>query len=79
MKYGKKGVIKVEIHARLDEYGNVIPLTEEDRIKFEVAFPDGEVHLNSDNCPELAAEIERQSAILLEQNRKAYEVLAHYD
>ena len=66
----------MEIHARLDEYGNVIPLTDEDRIKLEAAFPDGNVVLTSDNCPEIAAEIERQSAILLEQNREAYGALA---
>lgn len=66
------------IHARF-ENGEVIPLTEDDRRELERLFPDGNVQLNSDNCPELAAEIERQSALLLAQNKTAYEVLARYD
>lgn len=61
------------------ENGKVIPLTEDDRREMEKFFPDGNVILNSDNCPQLAAEIERQSAILLAQNRQAYEALARYD
>lgn len=66
------------IHARI-ENGEVIPLTEDDRRELERLFPDGNVQLNSDNCPELAAEIERQSALLLAQNKTAYEALARYD
>lgn len=66
------------IHARI-ENGEVIPLNEDDRRELERFFPDGNVQLNSDNCPELAAEIERQSALLLAQNKTAYEALARYD
>ena len=35
--------------------------------------------LTSENSPELKAEIERLSELLLEQNRKAYEELAKFD
>ena len=66
------------IHARI-ENGKVIPLTEADRQKLEAAFPDGNVTLNSDNCPQVAADIEKYSAALIEQNRTAYEALARYD
>ena len=44
------------IQARF-ENGEVIPLTEDDRRELERFFPDGNVQLNSDNCPELAVEI----------------------
>ena len=69
----------MEIYAQIDKHGNVIPLTKEDQIKLEAAFPYGDVVLTSDNCPELAAEIERQSTILLNQNREVYDALARYD
>lgn len=61
------------------ENGVITPLTETDRREMDKFFPDGNIVLNSDNCPQLAAEIEKQSAILLAQNRQAYEVLARYD
>ena len=66
------------IHAVI-ERGKVQPLTENDKRELEKLFPDGNVILNSDNCPELAAAIEEQSKLLLEQNKLAYEALARYD
>lgn len=67
------------IHATLTESGQVIPQTDDDRRRLELMFPDGNVRLNSDNCPELAAEIKRLSGMLLRQNRATYEALAKYD
>ena len=63
------------IHAKIF-FNDVVGATEEDQRALDEMFPDGEVHLNSDNCPEVAALIEEQSALLLEQNREAYEALA---
>ena len=68
----------MEIHAKILN-GEVYPLTPEDDAKLKAAFPDGRVVLTSENCPELAAAIERASDELLIQNREAYERLARYD
>ena len=66
------------IHAKI--FGNeVVGLTPADQAALDEMFPNGEVHLNTDNCPQVAAEVERLSAELLEQNCTAYEALAHYD
>lgn len=59
--------------------GEIVPLTEDDRRELERMFPDGNVILTSDNCPELAAAIDKISDMLLEQNKDAYEALARYD
>lgn len=40
---------------------------------------DDEKILTSENSPELKAEIERLSELLLEQNREAYEELKRFD
>ena len=66
------------IHAKYVD-GKVVPITEEDATELEKRFPDGQVILSSDNCPELNNVIDRISAKLLEQNREAYEALARYD
>lgn len=66
------------IHARI-ENGKVIPLTEADRQKFEAAFPDGNVTLNSDNCPQVADAINRASAEILAQRKDLYRRLADFD
>lgn len=68
----------MEIHAKL--LGNeVYPLTFDDEAKLKSAFPDGRVVLTSENCPELAAAIEKASAELLIKNRNVYERLARSD
>ena len=59
--------------------GEIVPLTEDDRRELDRMFPDGNIVLTSDNCPELAAAIEMFSDMLLEQNKDAYEALARYD
>lgn len=59
--------------------GEIVPLTEDDRRELDRMFPDGNIVLTSDNCPELAAAIEMYSDMLLEQNKDAYEALARYD
>lgn len=68
----------MEIHAKLLN-GEVYPLTNEDEAKLKIAFPDGRVVLTSENCPELAAAIEKASAEVLVKNRNVYERLARYD
>lgn len=40
------------IHARIQN-GEVVPLTDEDRRELDKAFPDGNIILTSDNCPEI--------------------------
>lgn len=66
------------IHAQFVD-GEIVPATEEDKRKLDEMFPDGDVVLTSENCPELAAAIDEQSALLLAQNKAAYEALARYD
>lgn len=68
----------MEIHAKLLN-GEVYPLSPEDEAKLKIAFPDGRVVLTSENCPELAAAIEKASAEVLVKNRNVYERLARYD
>ena len=68
----------MEIHAKLF-YGEVYPLTLEDEAKLKEAFPDGKVVLTSENCPELAAAIEKASAEILAKNRNVYARLARHD
>lgn len=68
----------MEIHAKILN-GEVFGLTAEDDAKLKAAFPDGKVVLTSQNCPEVAAAIERASNEILIQNREAYARLAHYD
>jgi hypothetical protein len=65
------------IHARL-ENGEVVPLTDADRRELNKLFPDGNVVLNSDNCPELAAEIEKISAEVLAERQELYRRLANF-
>lgn len=66
------------IHVKLLN-GEIYPSTPEEAEKLKSAFPDGKVTLTSENCPELAAAIERASNELLIENREAYERLARYD
>lgn len=64
------------IHARI-ENGEVIPLTDEDRRELSEMFPDGNVALNSNNCPEVAAAIEKISANVLVERKNLYRRLAN--
>ena len=68
----------MEIHAKLLN-GEVYPLTNEDERNFKIAFPDGRVVLTSENCPEVAAAIERASNEILSERKALYERLARYD
>lgn len=68
----------MEIHAKILN-GEVYPLTSEDEEKLKQAFPDGRVILNSDNCPEVAAAIEKVSAEVLSERQNLYARLARYD
>ena len=68
----------MEIHAKLLN-GEVYPLSPEDEAKLKIAFPDGRVVLTSENCPELAAAIERASSEILSERKNLYERLARYD
>lgn len=66
------------VHAQFVD-GELIPLTQKDADELKEMFPDGNVILTSDNCPELAEVINRILAKLLEQNREAYGALARND
>lgn len=66
------------IHARI-ENGEIIPSTEEDRRKLNEMFPDGNIALNSNNCPEVAAAIEKISADVLAERKDLYRRLGNFD
>ncbi|MBQ3434100.1 MAG: hypothetical protein IJG24_03535 [Selenomonadaceae bacterium] len=68
----------MEIHAKILN-GEVYALTAEDDAKLKAAFPDGKVVLTSQNCPEVAAAIERASNEILSERKNLYERLARYD
>jgi len=68
----------MEIHAKILN-GEVYALTPDDDAKLKAAFPGGKVVLTSQNCPELAAEIERASSEILSERKNLYERLARYD
>lgn len=59
--------------------GEVFPLLDEDRREFEKIFPDGNVVLNSDNCPEVADAIEKFSAEALIERKDLYRRLGNFD
>ncbi|MBR0287370.1 MAG: hypothetical protein IJQ82_00155 [Selenomonadaceae bacterium] len=66
------------IHAKI-ENGEVIPLSDEDRRKFDKIFPDGKVEINSDNCPEVADAIDKISAEVLIERKDLYRRLGNFD
>lgn len=66
------------IHARI-ENGEIIPSTEEDRRKLNEMFPDGNIALNSNNCPEVAAAIEKIFADVLAERKDLYRRLGNFD
>ena len=68
----------MEIHAKILN-GEVFGLTAEDDAKLKAAFPDGNVVLTSQNCPEVAAAIERASNEILSERKNLSERLARYD
>ena len=59
--------------------GEVIPLLDEDRRELEKMFPDGNVILNSDNCSEVAAAIEKFSAEVLLERKDLYRRIGNFD
>lgn len=59
--------------------GEVVPLTEEDRRQLNEMFPDGNVVLTSDNCPELADAIKKISDDVFEERKDLYRRLANVD
>ena len=66
------------IHAQWTN-GEITPSTDEDRRKLNEVFPDGNIVLNSDNCPEIAAEIEKLSNEILAERKDLYRRLAEFD
>ena len=66
------------IHAKIFN-NEVVGATEEDQRALDEMFPDGEVHLNSDNCPEVAAAIDKISADILTERQNVFGRLARYD
>ena len=66
------------IHAKI--FGNeVVGLTPADQAALDEMFPGGEVHLNTDNCPQVAEAFEKISAEVLNENRDLYRRLANLD
>lgn len=59
--------------------GEIVPLTEDDRREIERMFPDGNIVLTSDNCPELAAAIDKISDEVLAERKDLYRRLAEFD
>ena len=66
------------IHARI-ENGEIVPASDEDRREFYEMFPDGNIALNSNNCPEVAAAIEKISADVLAERKDLYRRLGNFD
>ena len=57
----------------------VVGLTPQDQRALDEIFPDGEVRLNSDNCPEVAAAIDKISADILAERKNLFGRLARFD